>query len=181
MLDKKKFYINGQWVSPIKPKNYDVINPSTEEVCAVISLGSTDDTNLAVSAAKNDGVFTPNMLMQGIKASDLTKRKINVAKGQAPLQDLAVAGQRTIGETLPESGTASRLLASGGLLGYGIGIDPFVATTVPLVQRGLYSDLGQTFLNRIMRNSNLLSLATPSVGGQSNVEEGLLGQTVPLY
>ena len=53
MLDKKKFYINGQWVSPIKPKNYDVINPSTEEVCAVISLGSTDDTNLAVSAAKN--------------------------------------------------------------------------------------------------------------------------------
>ncbi len=134
-----------------------------------------------VSAAKNDGVFTPNMLMQGIKSSDLTKRKINVAKGQAPLQDLAVAGQRTIGETLPESGTASRLLASGGLLGYGIGIDPFVATTVPLVQRGLYSDLGQNFLNRIMRNSNLLSLATPSVGGQSNVEEGLLGQTVPLY
>ena len=53
MLDKKKFYINGQWVSQIKPKNYDVINPSTEEVCAVISLGSTDDTNLAVSAAKN--------------------------------------------------------------------------------------------------------------------------------
>ena len=53
MLDKKKFYINGQWVSPIKPKNYDVINPSTEEVCAVISLGSKDDTNLAVSAAKN--------------------------------------------------------------------------------------------------------------------------------
>ena len=53
MLDKKKFYINGQWLSPIKPKDYEVINPSTEEVCAVISLGSTDDTNLAVSAAKN--------------------------------------------------------------------------------------------------------------------------------
>ena len=53
MLDKKKFYINGEWVNPINPKDHNVINPSTEDVCAVISLGSTDDTNSAVGAAKN--------------------------------------------------------------------------------------------------------------------------------
>ena len=53
MLDKKKFYINGKWVDPIKSKDLDVINPSTEEVCAVISLGSKEDTNAAVSAAKS--------------------------------------------------------------------------------------------------------------------------------
>ena len=35
-----------------KTKNYDVINPSTEEVCAVISLGSTDDTNLQLVLQK---------------------------------------------------------------------------------------------------------------------------------
>ena len=52
MLDKRKFYINGKWVDPIKPNDLDVINPSTEETCAVISLGSKEDTNLAVSAAK---------------------------------------------------------------------------------------------------------------------------------
>jgi len=52
MLDKKKFYINGKWVSPIKPNDLEVINPSTEETCAVISLGSKEDTNAAVSAAK---------------------------------------------------------------------------------------------------------------------------------
>ena len=51
MKDKKKFYINGQWVNPIKAKDFDVINPSTEEVCAIISLGSSEDTDLAVKSA----------------------------------------------------------------------------------------------------------------------------------
>ena len=40
MLNKKQFYINGNWVDPVNPNDLDVINPSTEEVCAVISLGS---------------------------------------------------------------------------------------------------------------------------------------------
>ena len=52
MLDKKKFYINGKWVSPSKPNDFEVINPSTEETCAIISLGSKEDTNAAVDAAK---------------------------------------------------------------------------------------------------------------------------------
>ena len=52
MLDKRKFYINGKWVSPSKSNDFDVINPSTEEAFATISLGSKDDTNSAVSAAK---------------------------------------------------------------------------------------------------------------------------------
>ena len=52
MLDKKKFYINGKWVSPSKPNDFEVINPSTEETCAIISLGSKEDTNAAVNSAK---------------------------------------------------------------------------------------------------------------------------------
>ena len=52
MLNKKQFYINGNWVDPVNPNDLDVINPSTEEVCAVISLGSKEDTNKAVKAAK---------------------------------------------------------------------------------------------------------------------------------
>ncbi len=51
MLDKRKFYINGEWVDPATPNDLDVINPSTEEVCAVISVGSEADTNAAVAAA----------------------------------------------------------------------------------------------------------------------------------
>ena len=52
MLDKKKFYINGQWVDSKSKEEINVINPATEENCAVISLGNQTDVNEAVSAAK---------------------------------------------------------------------------------------------------------------------------------
>ena len=46
MLDKKNFYINGQWVAPKSKEEIKVINPATEENCAVISLGNKEDVNL---------------------------------------------------------------------------------------------------------------------------------------
>ena len=52
MSDKKKFYINGKWVSPKSNKSIQVINPATEEVCAEISLGSKEDVTDAVLSAK---------------------------------------------------------------------------------------------------------------------------------
>ena len=52
MLDKRKFYINGKWVSPSKQNDFEVINPSTEDAYAVISLGSKDDVDKAVQASK---------------------------------------------------------------------------------------------------------------------------------
>lgn len=53
MLEKREFYINGQWVSPVHTNDFEVINPSTEEPCAVISLGAKEDTDAAVAAARN--------------------------------------------------------------------------------------------------------------------------------
>ena len=52
MLEKKDFYINGSWVAPKSPSDIEVINPATEKVCAVISLGRKDDVNYAVLSAK---------------------------------------------------------------------------------------------------------------------------------
>ena len=52
MLDKRNFYINGKWVAPSKTNDFEVINPSNEKPCAVISLGQESDTNLAVSSAR---------------------------------------------------------------------------------------------------------------------------------
>ncbi|MBK6737671.1 MAG: aldehyde dehydrogenase family protein [Haliea sp.] len=52
MRNYTQFYINGQWVDPVTPHEFDVINPATEEVCAKISLGSEADVNKAVAAAK---------------------------------------------------------------------------------------------------------------------------------
>ncbi|MEJ6399193.1 aldehyde dehydrogenase family protein [Yoonia sp. 208BN28-4] len=51
MIEKRDFYINGTWTAPATARDYNVINPSTEEPCAVISLGDQADTDAAVAAA----------------------------------------------------------------------------------------------------------------------------------
>ena len=53
MENKKNFYIDGKWVTPKSKEEIKVINPATEENCAVISLGNKEDVDLAVSSAKN--------------------------------------------------------------------------------------------------------------------------------
>ncbi|HHW32867.1 MAG TPA: aldehyde dehydrogenase family protein [Paracoccus solventivorans] len=52
LKDKRKFYIGGAWVDPAAPHDLEVIDPSTEEGFAVISLGGQQDTDRAVAAAK---------------------------------------------------------------------------------------------------------------------------------
>ncbi len=52
MIERRDFYINGRWVAPATPRDCHVIDPSNEEVCAVISLGDQADTDAAVAAAK---------------------------------------------------------------------------------------------------------------------------------
>ena len=52
MQQKKNFYIDGKWVKPLKPNDFEVINPSNEEPFAVISLGSQGDVDYAIKAAK---------------------------------------------------------------------------------------------------------------------------------
>ncbi|MFK7877641.1 MAG: aldehyde dehydrogenase family protein [Paracoccaceae bacterium] len=52
MLEKREFYINGAWVASEGGTDHAVINPSTEEPCATIVLGTQADANAAVAAAK---------------------------------------------------------------------------------------------------------------------------------
>lgn len=52
LLDKRKFYINGEWIDPAVANDLEVIDPSTEEAVAVISIGAQADTDRAVAAAK---------------------------------------------------------------------------------------------------------------------------------
>ena len=51
MLTKREFYIDGAWTAPARENDFEVINPSDEEVCAVISLGDQADLDAAVAAA----------------------------------------------------------------------------------------------------------------------------------
>jgi aldehyde dehydrogenase (NAD+) len=52
MKDCRQFYINGAWVSPTKPNDFEVLNPATEEPIGVISLGTAADVDKAVTAAR---------------------------------------------------------------------------------------------------------------------------------
>jgi aldehyde dehydrogenase (NAD+) len=50
--DNRQFYIDGAWVDPAEAKELKVINPATEEVSGVISMGSGKDVDRAVMAAR---------------------------------------------------------------------------------------------------------------------------------
>ena len=51
--DASSFFIGGEWVRPVAPRaQLAVIDPSTEAVVTSISLGSADDVDRAVNAAR---------------------------------------------------------------------------------------------------------------------------------
>jgi len=52
MREYLKFYINGQWVDPVTPRSIAVINPATEAAAGHISMGSAEDVDRAVKAAR---------------------------------------------------------------------------------------------------------------------------------
>ncbi len=52
MIEKREFYIDGGWTRPAAAHDFQVIDPSTEEPCAVISLGAAADVDKAVAAAR---------------------------------------------------------------------------------------------------------------------------------
>ena len=50
----KQFYINGNWVNPVKKiDSFDVLNPANEKVIGQVSLGTPHDVDSAVISARN--------------------------------------------------------------------------------------------------------------------------------
>jgi len=47
-----QFYIDGQWVDPVTPRWFDLIDPATEEGAGRLALGSAADVDRAVAAAR---------------------------------------------------------------------------------------------------------------------------------
>lgn len=52
MQRRTDFYINGEWVPPATPHDFEVIDPADESPFAVISLGTKADLDKAVAAAR---------------------------------------------------------------------------------------------------------------------------------
>ena len=51
-MSLEKFYINGSWVDPIKKETIDIINPADESIAGKLSVGSAEDIDKAVKAAR---------------------------------------------------------------------------------------------------------------------------------
>ncbi len=93
MREYLKFYIDGQWVDPLRPNTFDVENPATEQVSGKISLGSAADVDVAVNAARR--AFTG--WSQSTREQRLDLLQAILAEYQKRADDLAEAVTEEIG------------------------------------------------------------------------------------
>lgn len=102
----------------------------------------------STGAKATDGVFTPGQLLTAVRGADKSVRDRATARGTALMQDLASAGQSVLGNKLPNSGTADRMIYGGGILGLGAGGMASLPATAALVGGGVaaYTPLGQSVL-----------------------------------
>ena len=85
MKDYTKFYIDGKWVDSTASRDFTVINPATEEPVATIYLGSADDVDRAVAAAKR--AFASYSEVSAQDRLGLLRRIIDVYKSK--LEEMA--------------------------------------------------------------------------------------------
>ena len=97
MSHNLKFYIDGAWVDPVVPNVLDVIDPSSEEAFAQISLGSKADVDKAVAAAKR--AFETFGFTSPAERLELLRRVVDVYKKRSA--DLALAVSREMGAPRP--------------------------------------------------------------------------------
>jgi aldehyde dehydrogenase (NAD+) len=120
MLEKREFYINGRWVKPAKANDLNVINPASEEPCAVISLGGQADTDAAVAAARV--AFEPWAMTPKGERLDLIKALLAEYKNRA--DDMAEAISMEMGAPIDMARGAQTGAGSWHIKGF---IDSFDA------------------------------------------------------
>jgi aldehyde dehydrogenase (NAD+) len=105
----KQFYIDGKWVDPAVPKDYNVINPATEEVSGVISMGSAKDIDRAVAAAR--------------RAFDAYSQSTRATRRELLEKILAVYTRRyaEFGDAIRDEMGAPQKLAQGAQAAIGVG------------------------------------------------------------
>ncbi|MCP5088819.1 MAG: aldehyde dehydrogenase family protein [Rhodobacteraceae bacterium] len=127
MLEKRDFYINGAWVAPAQARDCDVINPATEEVCAVISLGDQADTDAAVTAART--AFRSFALTSHVDRLDLLKALFSEYKKRN--DDLAEAMSMEMGAPIDLARTAQTGSGAAHLKGFINAFEKFKAESLP--------------------------------------------------
>lgn len=96
------------------------------------------------NALQTGGFFTPGQLGSAVRQADQSVRDRATARGTALMQDLAGAGQSVLGNKVPNSATADRLmLGAGGLGAYAL--NPAIPAGL-LGGAGLYTSPMQSLL-----------------------------------
>jgi aldehyde dehydrogenase (NAD+) len=93
LKEYRQFYVNGEWVNPATPCDFPVIDPATEEMIATISLGSVDDVDKAVAAAR--GAFESYSATTVEQRMALLQRIIEVYETKA--EEMAATISREMG------------------------------------------------------------------------------------
>jgi hypothetical protein len=128
-------------------------NPQYAEELNRINTGWANYVRLrqaasSVEAGNREGVFTSAQLSRASKAMDKTAGKGATAKGNALYQDLAEAGRQTLPQSLPDSGTAERLMTHALMAGH-LAMSPQTAIASALIP-GLYSKVGLDFARKAL-------------------------------
>src|SRR5882724_382211 len=102
MKDCREFYIDGKWVPPDQDHDFPVINPATEQPIATISLGTANDVDKAVAAAKR--AFESYSETTADHRRELLRRVIEIY--QAKAEEMAQAISLEMGAPLSFSKAA---------------------------------------------------------------------------
>lgn len=132
-------------------------DPAAGEKLAKVNAGWAHlkplETAAAKSGVKDSGIFNMNQLAQGVTKG---KAASTVAAGDAPHQELASAATKVLPSSVPDSGTAGRLMAPA-VLGMMFGrslpaVGPFAIPAAGLIggTAGLYTRAGQKAATALM-------------------------------
>ncbi|HEY8539880.1 MAG TPA: aldehyde dehydrogenase family protein, partial [Steroidobacteraceae bacterium] len=91
MYDFRKFFIDGAWVQPQGRREFDVINPATEEPIGNILLGTPEDVDAAVRAAR--AAFETFSQTTREERMELLQRIIKVFKENMPRLAQAISDE----------------------------------------------------------------------------------------
>ena len=112
-------------------------------------------------ANKTEGIFSSAQFLNAIKKTDLTKNKIATARGQNSMLNLAREGDEIFGGFVPDSGTASRLIAGASA------VNPALVARliVPTIASGAVYGGGRGLSRGLLNLPSNLARALPATSG----------------
>lgn len=155
-------------------------NPSAAEALAKADAGWANLVRIeaAGKTGKNaEGVFTPGQLNTAVSSADHSTRGRAVARGTALMQDLSNAGQKVLGNKVPNSGTPERLLYGLGTVGFGGYLDPWIPGALTAAA-GMYTRPMQRFLSGAVTRRPEFAEPVADALRQASPSLGLLGGPV---